>query len=117
MASQASKAEQTLPPPFRGQGSYYWRRNRTTFDLVNEIKGEVRFSVVRAAWVLSSPSNQEVLDAAELLLGGPYAEGMEVLADAIIIAGSPAGSRQRTEAEQRAALSAGRFFIENPFLG
>src|ERR1700722_3901140 len=117
MATQLATAEQKLAPVFRGQASCHWRRNRSALDLANEIKGEARFNVVRAAWIFGSPSSQELLEVAEILIGGPYAEGTEILVDAIIIAGSPAGSVQRTAAEQRAAMSAARFFIENPFLG
>jgi hypothetical protein len=42
---------------------------------------------------------------AGILLGYPYGPEVQVLADAIIIAGAPKGSEQRQRAEQRTLMT------------
>ncbi len=63
--------------------------------------------MVQLSWYLSSPTDQDILNLASFLIGGARADEVQLLADAIIIAGAPEDSAQRKRAEQRAALSIG----------
>lgn len=92
-----------------------WRRGRAAPDLAAEIRQELSFGLAQASWWLSSPRDQEVLEVAGILLGYPYGPEVQILADAIIIAGAPKGSQQRQRAEQR-ALMTGAGLIANTYL-
>lgn len=93
----------------------YWRRGRTATELAAEIQEELSFALAQASWRLSSPSDQEVLEVAGLLLGYPFGPEVQILADAIIIAGAPEGSKQRQHAERR-ALTSGAGLIVDTYL-
>lgn len=87
-----------------------WRRDRTAPDLAAEIRQQLAFGLAQAAWQLSSPTDQEVLQVAAILLGYPYGPEVQLLADAIIIAGAPKGSQQRKGAEHRALMTGADLF-------
>jgi uncharacterized membrane protein len=56
------------------------------------------------------------LQVAGILLGFPYGPEIQILSDAIIIAGAPKGSQQRQSAEQR-VLVTGAGLIADSFWG
>ena len=92
-----------------------WRRGRTASDLAVEIRQELAFGLAQASWWLSSPRDEEILQVAGILLGYPYGPEVQILADAIIIAGGPKGSEQRRRAEQRVIMT-GAGLIANTYL-
>jgi hypothetical protein len=79
------------------------------------MRQEISFGLAQASWWLSTPRDQEVLQVAAILLGYPYGPEVQILADAIIIAGAPKGSQQRLRAEQR-ALATGAGLFANTYL-
>ena len=87
-----------------------WRRGRTSTDLAAEMRQELSFALAQASWQLSSPRDQELLQVAGMLLGYPYGPEVQILADAIILAGAPKGSGQRQRAEQRALMTGAGLF-------
>jgi hypothetical protein len=113
---QITRAAERVAPVYRGHANYYWRNGRSANELSAQLRQIWSFRLVQAAWQISSPTDQEVLALTETLLGSPSSEGVQILSDAIIIAGSPAGSTQRKAAERRALLAAATFYIENPLI-
>lgn len=115
MERQLQQASQQWSPFAYPAHAPAWRRGRTVPDLAGEIRQELSFGLAQASWWLSSPKDQEVLEVAGILLGYPYGPEVQILADAIIVAGAPKGSQQRQRAEQR-ALMTGAGLIANTYL-
>ena len=113
--AQLEEARHRLP--HHAQAERYWRDGRGATALADQIRKQLPFALAQAAWQLSSPRDQEVVQVAGLLLGSPHAEGLEILVDSIIIAGSPRNSAQRKQAEHRAAIAGGDLFVRGFFLG
>jgi len=107
MNNQVTAAAVRLAPVFRGYASSYWRNGRGVAQLASDIRRDARWFLVQASWQLASPTDQQVLELASLLIGGVRVHEVQLLADAIIIAGAPKNSPQRKRAEQRAALALG----------
>lgn len=111
MNRQVAAAANRLPPVFQGSASYHWRNNRNPEALAAEIRRDIRWLLVQGSWQLSSPTDQEVLALASELIGGVRGDEVQLLADAIIIAGAPKNSPQRRRAEERAAMTLGGLAI------
>ena len=104
---QVAAATRRLPPAYQANASYWWRNNRSVDALAHEIGRDARWLVVQTSWQLSSPTDQQVLELATSLIGGVRADEIQLLADAIIIAGAPKNSEQRKQAEYHAARALG----------
>ncbi len=115
MKRQLEQANQGSPYRHTA-GVSAWRGGRTASDLAAEIRREISFGVAQVSWLLSSPRDQEILQVAGILLGFPYGPEIQILSDAIIIAGAPKGSQQRQSAEQR-VLVTGAGLIADSFWG
>jgi hypothetical protein len=107
MKDQVAKAGDRLAPVYRGHAAHFWRNGRNAEMLAAEIKNDTRWLLVQASWQLSTPTDQQVLELASFFIGGVRGDEVQLLADAIIIAGAPKNSPQRGRAEQRAAITLG----------
>lgn len=108
MKVQVAKTAEIFAPVYKGHAAYYWRNSRSAENLAADIRNDLRWLLVQVSWQLSSPTDQQVLELASFFIGDDVrGDEVQLLADAIIIAGAPKGSSQRKQAEQRATLTIG----------